>query len=482
MSLFIFRILGVEMFNKNTFKKLIVIAICAILALPSLAFAKMVSVKANTYDLEKTIYLSVAYDIEIEKESVKDLNMADIKITAKNLDNNESLVLFDDNAKKDNEDRWAEYISFSKSPIFKVSIILREVGNYEIKIFKKDDESVYHLSKLSVTNDVSLIKVKYKDNLSESDINDYKTLVNSEIQNKKLGDSFTTPSVVKLMDTSLNYDRITKNVYYSAPGSSSYSKVEATKTNPTFKISKSGTYRFYTEFHVEELAFNEEPITLTSEYLLEKQDGFYKLSDNGNQIYVKTQSGSVKYYVDKDFETEFTGDVASLTETLIIPIFEFNVKYSNPTVEITSQYEDEGFIGLEYSFSSIKVNGNDVETTYILQYAEKEGADESAWQTATEEFDVDELSFVPTKKGVYRLEVYAIDALGNKSEIKHTKNVVVSQKYYMVDYKVSFSDWLSVNTVPFILLCVSATCLLAIIALLVIKPKDKKIDKIEEDR
>lgn len=487
MEISIFSILGVKMF-KNRFKKLIVIAICTILALPVFSFANdYTSVKATTYDLEKTIYVSVSYDIEIEKESIKDVNMSELKVTAKNLANGNSLVIYEDSKKKENADRWCEYLSFSKSPIFKVSIILREVGEYEISIVKTSDESVNFISKFTVTDDASKIGVNYKNGLNENDKNEYVKLINKEIENKKVGSTFSVPSVKDLIDSSLNYDRITKQVYYSEPGAVSYTMVEATKANPSFKISKFGTYRFYTQFYVEQLAFNLEPITLTSDYLLEKKDGFYKLTnpnDNDNQIFVRKLSGAVKYFTDKECENEFTGNVESLTETLIIPIFEFEIKYSNPTVEITSQYEDEGFIGLEYTISSIKVNGTNVETTYILQYAEnlEVAQDESAWKTATEEFNLSKLSFIPTKKGVYRVEVYAIDALGNKSEVKHTKNIVVTEKYFEVDYKVSFSDWLSVNTVPFILLCVSATCLLGIIALLVIKPKDKKIDKVEEDR
>ena len=71
-----------------------------------------------------------------------------------------------------------------------------------------------------------------------------------------------------------------------------------------------------------------------------------------------------------------------------------------------------------------------------------------------------------------------------KSDEAETAIIKVADKYVTVEFETSFSDWLSVNTVPFIFLCISALCLIGIILILFIKPKEKVEEEkaTEEDR
>ena len=79
---------------------------------------------------------------------------------------------------------------------------------------------------------------------------------------------------------------------------------------------------------------------------------------------------------------------------------------------------------------------------------------------------------------VVRVTAYSVDGV-NKA---YTPQIEVNEKYEQVKYKVSFSDWLDVNLLPFILFCISGACLVTIILLLTIKPKEKAQTKVEEDK
>ena len=216
--------------------------------------------------------------------------------------------------------------------------------------------------------------------------------------------------------------------------------------------------------------------------LKEYDDGLYTIyNQNDERIY---SSGS-KYYKDEDFKEEFSISEDDVKQgELIVPIFEFDVANAGPNVKITSSYQENGYIGLKYSITSVKVSGSEVSTSYTLEYRENESA---AWGEASEEFDSDDMTFTPEKAGYYRLKVVAIDNEGKTNvvngEATYTKDIKVLVKYETVDYKTGFNDWISVNYVPFIFLCISGLCLIAIILLLVIKPKEKvETIKVEEDK
>ena len=153
---------------------------------------------------------------------------------------------------------------------------------------------------------------------------------------------------------------------------------------------------------------------------------------------------------------------------MIIPIFSFTLDNVGPSIKITTTYQENGYVDLEYNLANVTVNGTDVQTEYKLQYKAKSATE---WVDAEEEFDNDSLSFTPTKIGSYRVIITATDAT-NITATKESLEIVVEEKYRPVTYTVSFADWISVNLVPFIFLCISGACLIAIILLLVIKPKE----------
>ena len=219
--------------------------------------------------------------------------------------------------------------------------------------------------------------------------------------------------------------------------------------------------------------------------LKEYDDGFYsvKRASDDKPLFVSGE----KYFLDEDLKEEYIPDNEDTDiekVELVVPIFEFTIGNAGPNLKVTATYQENGYIGLEYKLDSVKVSGNEVSTTYTLKYRTltSSASDANAWVDATEEFDEDTKTFTPSKEGYYKLVVTAIDNDGIDKTVE-TKEVKVSQKYQPVEYQTGFSDWISVNYVPFIFLCISGVCLIAIILLLVIKPKQKTEEvKVEEDK
>ena len=120
--------------------------------------------------------------------------------------------------------------------------------------------------------------------------------------------------------------------------------------------------------------------------------------------------------------------------------------------------------------------GDILNEKYELEYRENDTKD---WEVI-DELSSGSLKFTPEKTGEYRVKitVWGVDHVKEA----YTEIVKVSNTVKSSPYKASFNDWISVNLLPFILLCVSFVCLVAIILLLVIKPKDAVVEIKEEDR
>ncbi len=489
----------------NRIKKLIVITLCALFVLPLLNLS-VNSVNAAEYDHTKSIYLGVNYVYNISKDDIKNAKIDDITIFAKNSNeaDDKYVEIFKDKSDASDLDKFkVSYLTGHSSQDAKVTIMIRALGDFDVKVqaVKKEgdtEKKVTHVSKFTVTDNFSKEELTPKyTNLytfsngekAESDaLTKYKDSVKSNIKKNNnqilAGDDYTIPKLDTLISTLVPYENLKKTLYYASPNGTTYSTKTFTKADGTFTISSYGTYRFYVTLYVEKFDKFEDGITVDTTGLEEKEDGFYRIKDvNGNDLYAKKQSNAWVYYVDEEFETKYEGEVASTAnDNPIIPIFSFTLENKGPNVKISSAYQENGYKDLEYTLSGITISGNDVETKYTLQYKAK-GAPETAWADAEEEFDSESLSFTPTKLGSYRVRIDAVDATGlSTPEPVYTKEIIVDEKYKTVDYKVSFGDWISVNAVPFIFLCISGACLIAIILLLVINPKEKVSNVKEEDR
>lgn len=471
--------------TKKFISKLVVILLCAVLILPaSLTFP---TVKASG---GVDAYPGVEFSFKVSDEVIN-ANQA-VVITASYGTN--SVELFNDGETKKDEKNVIVLSSYTEGV---VTARITKAGEYvfTVKTIVEENETAETFTKsVTVHSDVnSLLAPKYKYvSGSQSDLaklSEYeqqavdKSYVDSTAEVKQsifVDETYTVPSVEGLIDLgSFSYSQYKKTVNYSVPGSTSYNTATASGTsNLTFTITKVGTYRFYVLLSIDEI--DGKSFNISVNKLKEYDDGFYtvKRASDSERLYV---SGN-KYFLDEELKQEYkpeNEDTDVIKGELIVPIFEFTIVNAGPNVKITSSYQENGYIGLEYKITSVKVSGNEVSSTYALKYRQNDTAE---WVDATEEFDDSEKTFTPEKQGYYKLIVTAIDSDG-KTKTAETKEIKVVQKFETVDYKTGFNDWISVNYVPFIFLCISGVCLIAIILLLVIKPKQKTtVNKVEEDK
>ena len=320
---------------------------------------------------------------------------------------------------------------------------------------------------------------------ADNSLKKYKDGISSTL---KSGDTFTVPSLKEIVNVAgLDYSNLQKTVYYAYSGTGYTST-----TSSTFTLSGVGDYRFYVEFKSD--AFDasdaDKVLKISAKGLYEKEDGFYAVTADfdGTQkaVYAERNSltGEYKYYEfnedgekDGDKKIDEIANPVTVGTECIIPVFTFNVApLDKPTITIGSTYQEKGFIGQEYTVSSITVKNAETVKYTLVYSATADGEYSEASETLT-----DNSKFTPEKTGYYKVRIYAMSENGGE-ETKETAAVEVKKAFETVKYKVGFKDWLSVNKLPFVFLCISAACLVGIVLLIAInpKPKDKKVK--EEDK
>ena len=371
-----------------------------------------------------------------------------------------------------------------------VTARISKEGSYEfsVKTIVEEGETAKEFkTTVEVVDDVTaLVNAKYE--FDDDKLNAYKqkaidaSYVDATKEDKvslHLDDEYIVPSVEDLINLgSFSYSQYKRTVYYSIPTSSAYSTSSASgSANLSFTVSKIGTYRFYVLLSMDKI--DGTSFGMINKGLKEYADGLYtvKSKSENKPLYV---SGA-NYYFDEDFTDEYVPDNEDDIEKveLIVPIFEFEIKNAGPKISLESSDPENGYVGLEYVIDDVTVSGNEVDVNYKLMYKETAGGN---WAEASEEFDETTLKFTPEKLGYYKVVITAVDGDGNDVSVS-TKDIRVEKKYEKVEYKTSFGDWLKVNYVPFIFLCLSGLCLIAIILLLTIKPKQKvESETVGEDK
>ncbi len=455
---------------KNSVKKLIATAICAILALP------LMNLSINTAKAEGEVQkVFKGTDCIISVESVEELKKASNSEIVIEISNGGAPVIVYDGESKTVTGYTAKFSDGDDE----ATINFYKNGNYTVKISKKDTEHKLEKS-FNVGDTLDFIDLEYS--FDEEALNAYKQKVTQEA-NKGLvvgTESFTVPNLSSIINTNFPYDSIRKTVYYYAASDTVSSSNSASKADLKISIKNFGFYRFYVLFDIEKSNLNiDGGKSITVAGLKEKADGFYRCSLNGEELYYN--SNNDKYFeIDASASTGYGEEVdvngGTLTEELIIPIFEFEIKEKEPTIKFTSSYMENGFVGLEYDVPDIEIYGNPTYEDYSLMYR----ANESATWELVEKLTEGALKFTPEKTGEYKIEVTAYGT--NEIATASSEIIKVSKAVVSSPYKASFSDWLEVNVLPFVLLCVSFVCLVAIILLLVIKPKEVKVEVKEEDR
>lgn len=267
----------------------------------------------------------------------------------------------------------------------------------------------------------------------------------------RLGDDYLIPSLKELItETVTPYSQMSVTVYYMTPSSDI-----STTSSMSIYLDSPGDYKFFVIFADE---FGNK---------LTKED-FFTVGDDPNDI-TYTELGK-KY------------------------IFTFHIEDDAPLSVKAPESQGEGFLNTEYHASDFDVTAYNYSTTYQLFYNENKDADASDanWKeivkssSVNDKYESDyftadqvkaigydgELVFTPTEKGAYKI-VCSVSSSHTSRTASATSVIKVENEFKTLE---SDSDWLEQNVWSVVFLAVGTVCLIGIIVLLFIKPKEKQTE------
>ena len=172
-------------------------------------------------------------------------------------------------------------------------------------------------------------------------------------------------------------------------------------------------------------------------------------------------------------------------------LFSFNfVVADGPEITISSKVE-EGYIGLAYQDASeyITIVADNESVKYELYYSATKFNEGDDWASAgvktvednaenvTEveeyEFNSSSLEFMPTKAGCYYIVINVADKYGRDTAVTYA--IEVNHEFTEVKYDTQFWKY---NWVSMMFLGIAVLCLIGIILLIFVKPKEEVEEEI----
>ncbi len=329
-------------------------------------------------------------------------------------------------------------------------------GTYTIAVKDNDtdataDYSVIVKNKVvGIDEDYNETSVSYK-----ADVTGYNESVEENSKELKTGDNFDVPSIEEYIDSvDFEYNKLQKIVYYCAPNSSSYTQGSAvTTTDPSFKVSYRGTYSFYILF--------KDPFTnaMKTDNLVMGEGGWYKKDADGNQV----------------------GEV-------VIPVFTFVVK-ENAAPEISVRASEDAYLNLSYEVESFIITANGGNREYNLFYSteyfdkddEKFATDDDYMKAVIEKsenitedyLNESSLTFTPDKVGYYYVQVKVVDDY-NMAETAMSRAINCVGEAKSVEFAYA------PDTLSIVFLSIAGVCFVALIVILLIKPKEVETVEVKE--
>lgn len=195
----------------------------------------------------------------------------------------------------------------------------------------------------------------------------------------------------------------------------------------------------------------------------------------------------VKFY--KSYNEKLTMEDEDFEEGGIYEdmVFRFNIQDNHKPVDISAPSTQEtAYVGVSYTARSFTFTGVDYSTSYKLFYSRNNiGTDADGWTEIKASGDLDEddenyetmaeinyngsLNFTPHALGYYKIEVTAVKDLDGLTSTSSTL-IEVKERNKTVTPP---SDWLENNVWTVVFLSIGTLCLIGIIVLLCVKPKEE---------
>ena len=269
----------------------------------------------------------------------------------------------------------------------------------------------------------------------------------NKTQNVALGTEFKVPSFEDfIVDDYTPYALMDLSVKYSKENGSF-----STASDEKFKLDSATSYAYYVEF------------TDVNDNKIEQKD-YFEIDDDDRYVF---NTANEKF------------------------VFQFVVN-DNAPIEVSSIEKDAvGYLNATYTASKFKIDAVNCNLTYTLWYAIDDTADvdnEASWveipkaSTVTDEdYDKDgytyddiksiayngERTFTPNKTGVYKIVCTATSEVSSRTATATTRIEVKEAKIVVPD-----NHWLQNNVWSVVFLSIGTLCLVGIIVLLCIKPKE----------
>ena len=482
---------------KKHINKILTVLLCFAL-LPLSLFNSSVAFASDV----ETVYFGAKY-MYYTNDSIKDSSSNQVQISVKTTNGTDEEVIYENGKQTENQSKVAS-VAYTSGYI---TIIFNKEGDFTVStsVKEKTEDEYKHAKQFTVTKDLSLCSApSYTTDVDK--LNAYQQKASNATYEEGdttktplyLGDKYEAPSMEDIVNAgTLGYSMYTKYLMISTPGSTGYTQgASVSMTNTTTKLSytvnTAGLYRYYIAFESDQVE-GENRLSLKADGLVEMvknntfaiYDGFYRAYKGTEELVAtKTLNNEYTFVLKSDEDVEV--DKAEITEyKLVIPTFTFEILGGNaPRVTYKNKAQENGFIGLTYTIGAFEVKGYLTQETYVLKYTanyDSKNEENTDWTIVEDNFDPASMSFVPDKKGYYKVTLEVIDGYDNEVITDSLVIAVLSEPIYP-KYKTSFGDWVSVNTMPFICLCVSFVCLAGIVCLIFIKPKKKDIKVKEEDR
>lgn len=246
-------------------------------------------------------------------------------------------------------------------------------------------------------------------------------------------------------------------------------------------------------------AFNYSELKITVAYKTDKTSSTYSslklpISEVGKYVfYVLFADPYENKMEDEDFVKFDQNDGNVIIEETLYKNFVFNFELlDNAPILIETVSQENGYVGVEYKAEAFDITAYNCNKTYKLEYKSSGDVNSNdGWKeiktssTSESEFNDNSpfsykdnkafnydgnLTFTPTQKGYYKLSVTVTSqSLSSRSE---TASVIIEVKDQVKVVKPD-THWLENNLLSVIFLGIGTLCLIGIVVLLFIKPKEK---------
>ena len=261
------------------------------------------------------------------------------------------------------------------------------------------------------------------------------------------GEKLELPSMKDMVsDDFTSYENLKYTVHYSSPST--------TSTTSSFEVplTEAGDYSFYVTF----------------------------IDESGNEMKAK----DFVYTDDKDSNKEYFGAYKPY-------IFTFTV-YDNADISVTCDgRQGEGYIGEDYIATGFDITATDYKTVYTLWYRANETSEwieiPAAKNVTDKSYNVNgftydnvktvgfngDVSFTPDRVGQYKIKCVVRSTANNR--LSQAETSIISVNGYPKTVKPD-NHWLENNVWSVVFLSIGTLCLIGIVVLLCIKPKEDAED------